>query len=100
MLTGKYTKETTLTEKQKKHPLFKKDTYFKNLEKVDQLREVAANKNVEVGQLVLAWYLTRNSIDAIIPGAKTPEQILSNIQSGDVQLTEAEVNKIDAIFQP
>ncbi|MFE8699205.1 aldo/keto reductase [Cytobacillus sp. FJAT-54145] len=99
LLTGKYTKETPLTEKQKKHPLFKEETYFKNIEKVDQLRELAAKKNVEVGQLVLAWYLTRDSIDAIIPGAKSPEQILSNIQSGEVQLTDAEVNKIDAIFQ-
>lgn len=99
LLTGKYTKDTQLTEKQKKHPLFREDTYLTNIEKVDQLRQIASDKNVEVGHIVLAWYLTREAIDAIIPGAKNPEQILSNIKAGEVQLSEAEIAKIDSIFQ-
>lgn len=99
ILTGKYTKDTPLTEKQKRHPLFKEDTYLKNLEKIEPLREMAKERNVEVGHIVLAWYLTREPIEAIIPGAKTPEQIISNLKAGEIQLTVAEIEKIDHLFQ-
>jgi len=48
---------------------------------------------------VLAWYLTVDSIDAIIPGAKKPEQVLDNLKTLDVQLTKEEIEKISQIFQ-
>lgn len=100
ILTGKYTKDTPLTEQQKKHPLFKADTYYRNLEKVDYLREIAEEKNVDVGHIVLGWYLSQAPIDAIIPGAKTPKQIINNLKAGEVQLSDAEISKIDQVFQP
>lgn len=100
ILTGKYHRDTPLTDQQKKHPLFSHDTYLQHLEKVDKLRQIAKRKNVEVGHIVLAWYLTRESIDAVIPGAKTPEQIMSNLKAGEVQLTENDVTEIDQIFLP
>lgn len=99
LLTGKYQRDSILTEYQKKHPLFKEDTYFTNIEKVAQLREMANEKNVDVGHIVLAWYLAQPAIDAIIPGAKTSEQIIHNLKAGDVSLTEVEVDKIKTIFQ-
>ncbi|RTR35690.1 aldo/keto reductase [Robertmurraya yapensis] len=98
LLTGKYTRETQLTESQKKHPLFKEEVYFSNLEKIDHLHEIAREKNSEVGHIVLAWYLTREPIDAVIPGAKTPEQIINNNKAGEVKLTDSEIARIDQIF--
>lgn len=99
LLTGKYRKDTELTDYQKKHPLFKEDTYFTNIEKVEQLREIAQEKNVSVGHVVLAWYLTQPAIDAIIPGAKTTEQMINNLKAGELKLTDNEIAKIDGIFQ-
>lgn len=99
LLTGKYRRDTPLTENQKKHPLFKEDAYFSNLEKIDELHKIASEKKCQVGHVVLAWYLTRKPIHAVIPGAKTPEQILSNLQAGEVQLSEAEMAKIDRVFK-
>lgn len=99
LLTGKYRKDTELTEYQKKHPLFKEDTYLKNIEKVEQLRNIAEEKNVAVGHVVLAWYLTQVAIDAIIPGAKTTEQIINNLKAGELKLSDEEITKIDHIFQ-
>ena len=98
LLTGKYHKDTKLTEQQKKHPLFNEENYFSNLEKVEQLRQIAADKNAEVTHIVLSWYLSRGPIDAVIPGAKQPEQILNNIKAAEVQLTEEEITRIDTIF--
>jgi aryl-alcohol dehydrogenase-like predicted oxidoreductase len=37
-------------------------------------------------------------IDAVIPGAKRPEQVISNLQTMDVELTEAEIQEIERIF--
>lgn len=99
LLTGKYSKNTELSDYQKKHPLFKEDKYFSNIEKVDQLREIAVEKNAAVGHVVLAWYLTQEAIDAIIPGAKTTAQIVNNLEAGNVKLSADEIAKIDQIFQ-
>ena len=79
--------------------LFQGDKFIRDLEKVEQLRPIAEAKNAEVAHVVLAWYLAQDGIDAIIPGAKKPEQVLSNLKTLDVQLTEDEIVRIGEIFQ-
>lgn len=99
LLTGKFDKDSTFEDGRSKNPLFQGDAFLSNLEKVEQLRQLANEKNVAVSNVVLAWYLTRESIDVIIPGAKKPEQVLDNLKTLEVQLTEQEINEIDRIFQ-
>lgn len=98
ILAGKYTKDMTFDDLRARLPYFQGENYVKNLEKVEKIKEIAANKNVEVAQVVLAWYLTRDDITAIIPGAKRPEQVLTNIQALDVRLSDEEIRLIDEIF--
>lgn len=99
LLTGKYTKDTVFNDLRAKKPHFQGEAFVQNLEKVEQLRPIAEAKNTEITHLILAWYLSQTAIDAIIPGAKKPEQVLSNIKALNVQLTEEEVREIDKIFQ-
>lgn len=99
LLTGKYDKGSTFREGLTKNPLFQGETYINNLEKVEQLRQIAIDKNVGVSNIVLAWYLTKENIDVIIPGAKKPEQVIDNLKTVDVQLTKQEIDRIDQIFQ-
>ncbi|MNC56334.1 2,5-diketo-D-gluconate reductase B [compost metagenome] len=66
---------------------------------MDKVRQIANAKGVEVAHVVLAWYLTVPSIDALIPGAKRPEQIVSNLETLKVQLTPEEIKTIDSIFK-
>ncbi|MET3697501.1 aryl-alcohol dehydrogenase-like predicted oxidoreductase [Bacillus oleivorans] len=98
LLAGKYTKDTLFNDLRARNPHFQGAAFLKNLEKVDQLRPIAEAKNAEVAHVVLAWYLTRNSIDALIPGAKKPEQVLSNLKTLEVQLTQVEIDEIDRLF--
>ena len=98
LLTGKYSEQDTFDDLRKNNPLFQGNTFKENLKKVDQLREIAVEKNVELAHLVLAWYLTRDGIDAIIPGAKTVDQVKNNLITLDVPLTPSEINRIDDIF--
>lgn len=99
LLAGKYTKETKFDDLRAKNPLFQGEEFVRNLEKVEQLRPIAEAKNTEIAYVVLAWYLTRDSIDALIPGAKKPEQVVNNLKTLDVQLTKEEIESIDRIFQ-
>ena len=49
--------------------------------------------------ILSAWYLTRDSLDAVIPGAKRADQVLNNLKTLDVQLTENDIAKINSIFR-
>lgn len=96
LLTGKYDKNTNLDGKRGK--FFKKETFEQALEKVEQVRHIADSRGAEVAHVVLAWYLTREAIDVIIPGAKRADQVLHNLKTLEVQLTQEEIQKIDRIF--
>lgn len=98
LLAGKYTKETTFDDLRKKDPLFQKDVFEQNLAKVDQLRPIAEAHDAEVAHVVLAWYLAQDGIDAIIPGAKRPDQVTDTLRTLDVQLSQEDIEKIDQIF--
>ncbi|MFK3960178.1 aldo/keto reductase [Guptibacillus hwajinpoensis] len=99
LLAGKYDENTTFDDIRSKDPLFQGEAFKENLRKVDQVREIANAKGVEVPHMVLAWYLTRDSIDVLIPGAKRQEQVVDNLKTLDVKLTSEEVQRIDQIFK-
>ncbi|MFS0862899.1 aldo/keto reductase [Fredinandcohnia sp. 179-A 10B2 NHS] len=99
LLGGKYTKETTFEDGRSRNPLFQGEAFISNLEKVEKLREIALSKNAEVAHVALAWYLTQPTIDAVIPGAKKPEQVLHNLKTLDVELTAEEIERISEIFR-
>ncbi|WP_101843131.1 aldo/keto reductase [Halobacillus sp. Marseille-P3879] len=99
LLAGKYNENSTFDDIRAKNPLFQGETYRRNLEKVDQIRSLADSKGIEVAHLVLAWYLTQDSVDAIIPGAKRKEQVIDNLRTLEVELSQGEVHEIDRIFK-
>lgn len=98
LLTGKYDKNTVLTEAQLKRRQFQGQDYMNNLEKVEMLRKIADEKGAKISHVVLAWYLTRDTIDSVIPGAKRPDQVMENLKTLDTHLTEEEIQEIDRIF--
>ncbi|MER2255816.1 MAG: aldo/keto reductase, partial [Priestia megaterium] len=87
LLAGKYDKNTKFNDLREDMPHFIGEAFQQNLEKVERLRQISSAKGVEVAHLVLAWYLTRDSIDVLIPGAKRADQVLDNLKTLDVQLT-------------
>ncbi|WP_046174169.1 aldo/keto reductase [Domibacillus indicus] len=99
LLTGKYDKNATFDDLRNGLPYFQKDVFAKNLEKVEQIRPIAEAKGAELAHVVLAWYLTRDAIDVIIPGAKRADQVLDNLKTLEISLTEKEINQIDRVFQ-
>ncbi|ARI76632.1 aldo/keto reductase [Halobacillus mangrovi] len=98
LLAGKYDENTTFDDIRAKNPLFQGEAFKQNLAKVDQLRPIAEKKGVDVPHVVLAWYLNQPSIDAVIPGAKRNRQVVDNLRTLDVDLSDAEISQIDRIF--
>ena len=62
--------------------------FDQTLDKIEQIRTISRSKYVEVAHVVLAWYVTRECIDVIIPGAKSADQVLNNLKTLEVQLTK------------
>jgi len=98
LLTGKYQKDTPLTLRQQRNPLFASDNYFQNLDKIDVLKSIAQEKEVEVSQIVLAWYLTLPFVTAVIPGAKSVDQVTKNLVAAEIELTTSEIDLIQKTF--
>ena len=98
LLTGKYTINSPINDGRSRNPLFQGKAFEDNLAKVEKLREIANSKETEVAHLVLAWYLNQETIDAVIPGAKQPEQVLQNIKALNTHLTDEECKQISGIF--
>lgn len=99
LLTGKYTKDTEIPEYRKNSQFFQKEVYDQIVEKVERLRPIAQSKNVEVANIVLAWYLAQEAVTAIIPGAKRAEQVLNKLKTADVSLSKEEIQAIDELFK-
>lgn len=98
LLAGRYDKNTILKENQRSKPQFQKDVFFKHLDNVEKLRALANSYEVDISHIVLAFYLTKKPIDAVIPGARNCAQIIDNLQALHIKLTAADVQKIENIF--
>lgn len=98
LLAGKYDENTTFSDFRAKNPNFQGQQFLDNLKKVDQLKEIAQKYDAETAHIVLAWYFTQPSVDVLIPGAKRPEQVQSNLRAAEINLTKEDILKISAIF--
>ncbi len=98
-LTGKYTGNNEKAGDSRRDnfdfpPINKQKAY----DIIDVMAEVSKNyKNTSVAQVALAWLLKRPGVTSIIIGAKKQEQLLDNIASINVNLTETDLQKLDAI---
>ncbi|MEG4944884.1 aldo/keto reductase [Microcoleus sp. F4-D5] len=63
------------------------------------LQEIAAAHNATPRQVALRFLVRRPSLFAI-PKASSPEHAAENAGAGEIQLTEAEIDRIDKAFPP
>ena len=76
-----------------------KDTYWneRTFGMVETLRTVAAELEVSVPQLLIAWTLSRPQITSVIVGASRPEQVQSNAEATTIDLPTEVVAQLDAL---
>lgn len=69
-----------------------------NLERVEKLQEVAADNNLSLPQLALAWILRQNNVASTLVGASRPAQIEENVKASGVKLSSDSLSRIEEIL--
>ena len=97
-LSGKITAETKFEgdDVRKFVPQFSKDNLNANQPVLDLLKTYAEEKHATNAQISLAWMLKKYGNCVPIPGSKSIEHILENLNAWNVELTDEEFTKLDA----
>lgn len=98
ILAGKYDEDTTFDDHRATRRDFKPEVFKDNVRRVNQLKDIAETHQTSIANIVLAFYLTRPALDVVIPGAKRAEQVIENIDAANIELSQDEINQIDALF--
>ena len=78
-------------------PRFQGENFGKNLELVERVREVAAEKGATPGQLALAWLLYQGEDIVPIPGTKRRQYLEENTAAAEIELTGEDLKRIDEV---
>jgi aryl-alcohol dehydrogenase-like predicted oxidoreductase len=81
----------------RRHPRFQGENLRKNLNVVDQLAALAAERNATAAQLALAWLLRQGDDIVPIPGTRRIGHLEENVGATRISLTAAECRRIEAI---
>ncbi len=78
-------------------PRFQGENFQRNLDLVTAVEELAKEKGCTPGQLALGWVLAQGEDIVPIPGTKRVKYVEENAAADDVELTEADLARIDEI---
>jgi aryl-alcohol dehydrogenase-like predicted oxidoreductase len=67
---------------------------------IDVVRELAADKGATAAQISLAWLLHKEVVDAPIVGPRTVDHLEDNVGALGVELTENEIERLEAPITP
>jgi aryl-alcohol dehydrogenase-like predicted oxidoreductase len=67
---------------------------------VDEVGNIAAQRNIPRAQVALAWLLNKPGITAPIIGATKPQHLADAVAAVEVKLTEEEVKALEAPYAP
>ena len=80
------------------HPRFQGDNFERNLELVEEVEHIAAEKGVTSSRLALAWVLSRGEDVVPIPGTKRVRYLEENAGALDVALSADDLERLEAAF--
>jgi aryl-alcohol dehydrogenase-like predicted oxidoreductase len=96
-LTGHITSPADLDEGdvRRTSPRFQGENFTRNLQLVDRIREIAAEKGCTPGQLAIAWVMAQGDDVVPIPGTKRRSDLEENVEAADIDLSADELARID-----
>jgi aryl-alcohol dehydrogenase-like predicted oxidoreductase len=78
-------------------PRFDSENFDRNLEVVERVRTIAAEKGVTPGQLALAWVQAQGDDVVPIPGTKRRNYLEENVGALDVEITADDRAELEAV---
>jgi aryl-alcohol dehydrogenase-like predicted oxidoreductase len=79
---------------------FRGAAFAANLAVVAELEAFAAERDVSLAQLAVAWTLAHPAVDVAIVGARTPDHLSEIVDAADVKLEDDDLWEIDRIMTP
>jgi aryl-alcohol dehydrogenase-like predicted oxidoreductase len=101
-LTGVLTADATFTggDFRSTNPRFSAANLGTNLQPVEALKALAAEKSCRPGQLALAWLLAQPLDIVPIPGTKRIEYVRENLAATNVAVSADEIAYLSEVFSP
>jgi aryl-alcohol dehydrogenase-like predicted oxidoreductase len=99
LLTGKYRRGQDAPEGSRRFegwtepPIYDEERLYTT---IDALVEIASDHDASATQVGLAWTLAKPGVTSVIVGARTEEQLNDSLGSAELQLTDAEIARLDA----
>ncbi|MFC8333368.1 aldo/keto reductase [Streptomyces olivaceus] len=99
-LSGKYSRETTEVTGSGRTAYAGAHLTESTFVLLDALKEIADGLDTTVAAVALAWVRQRAEVTSTLVGARTHEQLVANLASLDVTLTEEQIAGLDALTAP
>lgn len=80
------------------NPRFMGENFQKNLDLVEAVKGIAADKGATAAQLALAWVLAQGDEFVPIPGTRRIATLEENVAAVDLALTAEDLARIEAVF--
>jgi aryl-alcohol dehydrogenase-like predicted oxidoreductase len=100
ILAGKYTRANKDTVKPDRGFFVTRALNDRTYDLVDALAAFAKEQNTTPARIALAWVQSRPGVTSTIIGARTMDQLEQNLAALDVKLTDAQVQKLNALSEP
>ena len=101
ILSGKYDKNCKFEANDRRsrdiYVNFHGEKLLKYLEIVEVLKEIAGETGKSVSSVAIRWILDYLKDSVVIVGAKSPEQVLQNVEALSFQLTEKQIERLENI---
>jgi aryl-alcohol dehydrogenase-like predicted oxidoreductase len=101
-LTGQFKSPEDFPEDdfRRNHPRFQGENFDRNIALVREVEKMAEEKGCTTAQLALAWVLAQGDDVVPIPGTKHVKYLDQNIGALEVELSDADLQRLDAILPP
>ena len=80
------------------NPRFQGENFQKNMDLVEAVKAIAADRGVTAAQLALAWVLAQSENLVPIPGTRRAKTLEENVAAADIVLTPDDLARIEAAF--
>jgi aryl-alcohol dehydrogenase-like predicted oxidoreductase len=87
-------------DRRRQHPRFQDRNFEHNLTLIHRIEEMAKEKGVKPGQLVLAWLLAQGDDIIPIPGTKRRAYLEENLGALSVQLSASDLERLEQAMPP
>jgi aryl-alcohol dehydrogenase-like predicted oxidoreductase len=98
LLTGRYAADATFPENDWRHDEFTSERLADAVPRVERLAGIADRLGATTAQLAIAWVVHQPGVTAAICGTLSAENARANSAAGAIELDEATLAEIDALF--